>query len=465
MNTPLDCFTEATAHGVPVRVVAPDALDAWRRGATPRAAAWAAANGFDGRDVTLCMLPDEDGGLAEVLVAGDPARDVFALGDLAQRLPAGDYRLAGAGAATLDEPAALRALLGFALGAYRYTRYRADARGQVRFSLPGGDAAARVRAAAEAAYLARDLINTPAEDMMPQQLAEAAVALGTRFGAEVQVVEGDALLRDGFPAIHAVGRASSHAPCLIRLEHGRADAPRVALVGKGVCFDSGGLDLKPASGMRLMKKDMGGAAHALALAQMIMQAGLDVRLQVLVPAVENAVAGNAMRPGDVVRTRKGLSVEIDNTDAEGRVILADALALAGESGPELILDFATLTGAARVAVGTEIAAMFSNDDALAAGIAEAARDADDPVWRMPLHRPYRRLFESRVADIANSGGAPYAGAITAALFLEHFVPPDCAWAHFDIMAWNDRARPGHPEGGEAMGIRAVFQHLAARYAG
>ena len=459
MNTPLDCFTEAAADGVPVRVLAPDAVDAWRREAAPRAAAWAAATGFDGRNATVCLLPGDDGRLAEVLVAADPAADTFALGDLAQRLPAGDYRLA----AGLDEPTAARALLGFALGAYRFTRYRSDERGLVRFALPAGDAAARTRAAAEAAYLARDLINTPAEDMMPQQLAEAAVALGTRFGADVQVVEGDALLREGFPAIHAVGRASSHSPCLIRLDHGRADAPRVAVVGKGVCFDSGGLDLKPARGMRLMKKDMGGAAHALALAQMILHAGLDVRLQVLVPAVENAVSGNAMRPGDVVRTRKGLTVEIDNTDAEGRVILADALALAGESQPDVIVDFATLTGAARVAVGTEIAAMFSNDDALADGIAEAARAADDPVWRMPLHRPYRKLFESRVADIANSGGTPYAGAITAALFLERFVPEGCAWAHFDIMAWNDRARAGHPEGGEAMGVRAVFDHLARRF--
>jgi leucyl aminopeptidase len=461
MNTPLDCFTDATADGVAVHLLTPATFEAWHREAAPRDAAWAAATGFDARPGTLCLLPDAEGRLAGVLAAGDPSQDPFVLGELAQRLPPGDYRLAGA----LDEATASGALLGFALGAYRFTRYRAHDAGAVRFALPAGATGEHARSAAQATYLARDLINTPAEDMMPRDLADAAVALGTRFGAETQVTEGEALLRDGFPAIHAVGRASSHAPCLARLDWGRTDAPRVALVGKGVCFDSGGLDIKPARGMRLMKKDMGGAACALALGQLIMDAGLDVRLQVLVPAVENAVSGNAIRPGDVVRTRKGLTVEIDNTDAEGRVILADALALAGEGNPQLVVDYATLTGAARVAVGTEIAAMFSNDDAVAGGIAEASLRSADPVWRMPLHQPYGKLFESRVADVANSGATGYAGAITAALFLERFVPDACPWAHFDIMAWNDRARPGRPEGGEAMGVRAVFGYLRERFGG
>jgi leucyl aminopeptidase len=461
MNTPLDCFTDATAEAVPVRLLTPATFETWRREAPPRDAAWAEATGFDARPGTQCLLPDGDGRLAAVLASGDPQQDPFVLGELAQRLPPGDYRLAEA----LDDATASDALLGFALGAYRFTRYREGEARTVRFALPAGAAGERARAAAQATYLARDLINTPAEDMMPRDLADAAVALGTRFGAETRVTEGDALLREGFPAIHAVGRASGHAPCLVHLDWGRSDAPRIALVGKGVCFDSGGLDLKPARGMRLMKKDMGGAACTLALAQLIMDSGLDLRLQVLVPAVENAVSGNAMRPGDVVRTRKGLTVEIDNTDAEGRVILADALALAAEGDPELVVDYATLTGAARVAVGTEIAAMFSNDDAVAAGIAESARSSADPVWRMPLHRPYGKLFESQVADFANSGASGYAGAITAALFLERFVPEHCPWAHFDIMAWNDRARPGRPEGGEAMGVRAVFGYLRERFAG
>jgi leucyl aminopeptidase len=312
-------------------------------------------------------------------------------------------------------------------------------------------------------FRVRDLVNTPAEDMMPEHLAEAVRAMAHEFDARVREVVGDALLKRNFPAIHAVGRAASHAPRLIDLSWGATNHPRLTLVGKGVCFDSGGLDLKTTGGMRLMKKDMGGAAHAIGLAHMIMSAGLPVRLRLLVPAVENAVAGNAYRPGDVLASRKGLTIEIDNTDAEGRVILCDALAEAAGDSPELIIDFATLTGAARVALGTDLPAMFCNHDGVAKALAASALEVHDPLWRLPLHRPYRELIDSRIADIANSGTGPYGGAITAALFLQDFVPQSIPWVHFDLMAWNLRSRPGRPEGGEAMALRAVFDYLQNRY--
>jgi leucyl aminopeptidase len=300
---------------------------------------------------------------------------------------------------------------------------------------------------------------------MPEHLADTMIVLGKEFGARVEQVVGDALLEQNFPAIHAVGRASVHAPRLLDLRWGEEGNPRLTLVGKGVCFDSGGLDLKSANGMRLMKKDMGGAAHALGLARLIMSTGLPVRLRVLVAAVENAVAGNALRPGDVIRSRKGLTIEIDNTDAEGRLILCDALAEGAIEQPELLIDFATLTGAARVALGTEVPALFSNSDELAAGLLAAAEAQQDPLWRLPLYNPYREMLDSKIADIANAANAPYAGAITAALFLREFVPEETAWAHVDVMAWNTRSRPARPEGGEAMGIRAVSHYLRQRFGG
>jgi len=287
--------------------------------------------------------------------------------------------------------------------------------------------------------------------------------LATGHGAEIRVVTGQALLDEGYPAIHAVGRASTHRPRLIDLTWGDPGAPRLTLLGKGVCFDSGGLDIKPASGMRLMKKDMGGAAHAIGLADLVMSASLPVRLRLLVPAVENAIAGNAYRPGDVLATRKGLTVEVDNTDAEGRIVLSDALTEGAADTPDLMIDFATLTGAARIALGTELPAMFCNDEAVATGLAEAGRDVHDEVWRMPLHAPYRALIESKVADIANSASQPQGGAITAALFLQAFVPDAISWAHFDIMAWTTTAKPARPVGGEAMALRAVFEFLERRY--
>jgi leucyl aminopeptidase len=469
MYTAVECFTTNDGQAIDITPLCGTSLTAWLDCATPAQRAWSIAAGFEGRSGDLCLVPDKNGELQQVLIGGDPAKSPFLLGDLCLRLPAGRYRLSDA----IDAEQHADLLLGVALGAYRFTRYRdrtgdSDSKAApkaVQFVLAQDEAGARVRALAKATYLVRDLINTPAADMMPQDLAQTSSELASEFGATTSEFRGNELLEYGFPSIHAVGRASTQEPRLLQLQWGREDAPCIALVGKGVCFDSGGLDVKAASGMRWMKKDMGGAAHVLALARLIMETKLDVRLLMLIPAVENAIAGNAMRPGDVLQTRKGLTVEVDNTDAEGRLILSDALTLAGEHDPELIIDFATLTGAARVAVGTDIAAMFCNDDAMAAGIEAAALKSNDPVWRLPLHQPYRKLIESRIANIQNSGATPYGGAITAALFLEHFVAPTCSWAHFDIMAFNRSARPGFPEGGEAMGLRAVFAYLESRFRG
>jgi leucyl aminopeptidase len=322
-----------------------------------------------------------------------------------------------------------------------------------------------VRAAHGAARLARDLINTPASDMGPAELARAAKDLAQATGASYAEVVGVDLIREGYPAIYAVGRGAEdgRAPRLVDLRWGREDAPKVTLVGKGVCFDSGGLDIKSTANMKLMKKDMGGAAHALALASMIMALGLGVRLRVLIAAVENSVSATAMRPLDVVATRAGLSVEIGNTDAEGRVILADALALASEDHPDVLIDFATLTGAARVALGTEVPALFCNDEALAAQMLDASLRASDPLWRLPLWQPYKKQIKSKVADLKNDTDSSYGGAITAALFLEAFVGQGIPWAHVDLMAWNVSSQPGRPEGGEAMGLRAIFALLQSRF--
>ena len=350
--------------------------------------------------------------------------------------------------------------LGWGLGAYRFERYKPADRSAARLLIDPGDAG--VLDEVQAVALCRDLVNTPAGDLLPHDLEREARALADAGAMQIAVTTGEELLRRGLRVIHAVGRASASEPRLIDLRWGDPAHPRVTLVGKGVCFDSGGLDLKSAAGMRWMKKDMGGAAHVLGLAGLVVARRLPVALRVLVPAVENAVSSNAYRPGDVLHAYDGTTIEVDNTDAEGRLILCDALALAREEEPELIVDFATLTGAARVALGTELPAMFATHDELALGILDAGGRCDDPVWRMPLHAPYRNLLDSQVADIVNAPAAPQGGAITAALFLERFVG-DTPWVHFDIMAWNQRARPGHPVGGEAMGLRAVYGYLEERY--
>lgn len=413
---------------------------------------WAEAAGFDGAPDTFVTLPDAKGAIARVIAGVRSASDPWALACLPMKLPRGRYALAKGSLTIAPEHAAFA----WDLGGYEYARYRKAKRKPADLQVESSKRVAEALGMAQAVRLVRDLVNTPAEDMGPQELSDAAREQAELFGGEFDEWIGEDLLAQGFPAIHAVGRAARREPRLLEIRWGNAKHPRLAIVGKGVCFDSGGLDIKTGDGMRLMKKDMGGAAHAIALARLIMQRKIPVNLHMLVPAVENAIAGNAYRPGDVVPTRKGLHVEVGNTDAEGRVILADALAYAAESKPETIIDFATLTGAARVALGPELPALFCNDESLATRIAAASEALDDPLWRLPLWRNYRRLYSSDIADFSNSGKTAFAGAIVAALFLDHFVPDEIAWAHFDLYAWNDASRPGRPAGGEAQALRAVL---------
>jgi leucyl aminopeptidase len=448
------------AGAVPIAAIGKAGLAAWRERAAESERRWLAATGFAGEAGKLALVPGADGGLARVLVGlGDDERDPWALAGLPAALPEGTYRVESLPAAA--DPT--RLALGWALATYAFTRYGKKPKQAARLVWPEGADRFQVERLARAICLARDLANTPAEDMGPEQLAAAAVGVADAAGAGCRTIVGDALLAENYPTIHAVGRAAARAPRLVDITWGDAGAPKVPLVGKGVCFDTGGLDLKPASGMRMMKKDMAGAAIVLALGQAIMDARLPVRLRLLLPLVENAVSGNAIRPLDIVKTRKGLTVEIGNTDAEGRLILCDALAEASTEGPELLVDIATLTGAARTALGPELPALFCNDDAFAAGLLASGTAEDDPLWRMPLWPPYRKMIDSKVADLNNVSESPHAGAITAALYLQEFVDPDISWAHLDVMAWNTRARPGRPEGAEAQALRALYAHIAARF--
>jgi leucyl aminopeptidase len=437
--------------------VTAESYRAWKERQPETRQAWLETQNFDGAPGSVCALPDETGAFSAFVAGIDAETPLWSYAGLPSRLPDGGYRV-------YPEPGAKEAealALGWLIGSYRFRRYKTkDGPAFPRLVKPKNSSALLPESLAEAVHLVRDLINTPANDMGPAELAAAARRLGRRFNARVTVTSGKALLSRNYPLIHAVGRASRQEPRLIDLRWGNR-GPNITLVGKGVCFDSGGLDLKPAAGMRLMKKDMGGGAHVLGLAQAIMATKLPVRLRVLVPAVENAVSGDAFRPLDVLPSRKGLTIEIGNTDAEGRLILADALAEACRAKPDLVLDFATLTGAARVALGTELPALFANDDDLAKKLLAAADDVSDPLWRLPLHRPYRSLLESGVADLNNISSGSFGGAITAALFLEHFVEPDIPWAHIDLMAWNLSSRPGRPEGGEAMGLRAAYALIRA----
>ncbi|MEO6798918.1 MAG: leucyl aminopeptidase family protein [Rhodanobacter sp.] len=434
-------------------------LAASRRRLTAAQRRWLGASDFKATPGSFALLPDSAGKLVRVLVGVSADDALDALADLPGSLPEGNYQLASEG--VLRDRAL--AALGWALGAYQFTRYRRAKRAPATLMMEA-DELARIAPLVEATYQVRDLVNTPTEDMGPEQLGAAIKALGKTHKARVRDWVGDELLKANFPTIHAVGRASHREPRLVELTWGNSDDPKLVIVGKGVCFDTGGLNLKGGDGMRWMKKDMGGAAHAIALAGLVMQAKLPVRLTLLVPAVENAVAGNAMRPGEVITTRAGLTVEVDNTDAEGRLILCDALAYAAEQQPGLIIDFATLTGAARVALGPDLPALFASDDALAAAVLEAGNDVADPLWRLPLWRPYRRMLDSYLADFANAGPSRHAGAITAALYLQRFVPDGMPWLHLDTYAWNDADRPGRPRGGEAMGLRALFAMLQARHA-
>jgi leucyl aminopeptidase len=422
------------------------------------ATSWVRECDFRAEPGRCCLVPDPRGRLRAVLIGVSRADDIHALSGLPYFLPAGTYRLDAAGL-QLDSASAA---LGWGMGAYRFARYRKPSRAPARLAVDAETLKA-VEAPLAGIWRVRDLVNTPTEDLGPAALSGEVMALAQVHGADFQEWAGPQLLAANFPTIHAVGRASPNEPRLAALRWGEAVHPHLVLVGKGVCFDTGGLNIKTSDGMRWMKKDMGGAAHAIALADMIMRARLPVRLTLLIPAVENAVAGNAYRPGEVIRTRAGLTVEVDNTDAEGRLVLCDALAYAVEQKPDTIIDFATLTGAARVALGPELPAIFSNRDELAAGAMAAARTEQDPLWQLPLWQPYLSMLDSRIADLANGGVSRQGGAITAALFLQQFVPHATPWLHLDVYAWNDSDRPGRPQGGEAQGLRAIFSALKTRY--
>ncbi|MGH1569930.1 leucyl aminopeptidase family protein [Methylobacterium sp. P31] len=445
-------------QAVPVSLVTTKSWAEAEAALEPAQRSFAKAIGFTPKAGSLALLPGSDGGLARVLFGlGEPeaaAYDRLLVGKLPGLLPEGTFRLENA-----PEPA--EAALAWLMGSYRFGRYRSGGT-KARLAAPAVIDAAEVERIAAAVAMGRDLVNTPANDLGPAEIEAAARTLAERHGAAVRVTQGEDLSKE-FPLIHAVGAGSPRAPRLIDLTWGPVDAPRVTLVGKGVAFDTGGLDIKPSAAMLLMKKDMGGAAAALAAADMVMGAGLRLRLRVLIPAVENAVSGNAFRPGDVLSSRAGLSVEIGNTDAEGRLILADALALADAETPELILNFSTLTGAARVALGPDLPAFFTEDEALAGAVAEAGQLAIDPVWRMPLHAPYASLLDSKVADLNNVSGGPFAGAITAALFLRRFAPKTKAHGHFDLYGWNPSTKPGRPEGGEVQTARLTYALLKGRY--
>ena len=456
MTEPLP-FTDAAETAVPIHLAGAADLDDLGAAHGERVARWAAASGFEGKAHSFCLAPDDDGGLAMVLSGHDPAAPaLWSIAHLPHALPDGVYRLAG------SDDAAARAL-GWALGAYRYDLFKSKTEAPSTLVWPAEVNRAEVTATAQAICLARDLINTPAQDLTPSALQEAAESVAFAHGAQVTTIVGDDLLAQNYPAVHAVGRAATDAPRLIDLTWGDADAPKLTLVGKGVCFDSGGLDIKSASGMKLMKKDMGGAATVLGLASLVMATNLPVRLRVLIPAVENAIAGNALHPLDVIRARNGKTIEIGHTDAEGRVILADALAEASSEEPELLLDFATLTGAARVALGTDLPALFCNNDRLAAELLNAGDAVSDPLWQLPLWDGYRPLIDGDTADITNSADSPFGGAITAALFLKEFVGGDVAWAHVDTFGWTAKAKPGRPQGGEALGLRAAYEVIRKRF--
>jgi leucyl aminopeptidase len=453
--------TAAAASAIPITFATKTTWPEISATLPPPAKAFAAANGFAAKPGAWLALPAEDGAIAQVIfgLEDDSAtfRDLFRPGQLPSLLPPGTYRFANA-------PHDTRlAVLAFALGSYRFGRYRKNDEPKVKLVPPDGVDIADISRMAEAAALARDLINTPSNDMGPEELAAAARDLATRFSADFKCIVGDDLVQQNFPLIHAVGMASTRAPRLIDFSWGDPSHPKVTLVGKGVCFDTGGLDLKPSSGMLIMKKDMGGAANVLALALMVMDARLKVRLRVLIPAVENAVAGNAFRPLDIFKSRKGPTVEIGNTDAEGRLVLADALAYADEEKPDLLVDLGTLTGAARVALGPDLPPYYTNDETLALDVARCAKEQNDPLWRLPLWAPYDAWLDSKVANINNAPSGAFAGSITCALFLQRFVEAAKSWLHVDIYGWTPSAKPARPEGGECQAARAIYQLLSQRH--
>ena len=417
---------------------------------------WLSNTGFEACPEEFCLVPDRDGSLTSVVCAVKNSADFWQYGAFAAKLPVGNYVIASGVATDL----LFQVSLAWTLSCYKFSCYKKDSIAKIpQLKLADAVDQKSLQSFADSIYMVRDMINMPANGLGPEEMAQEVAKVANLYDAEFSQIVGDDLVSQNYPAIHAVGRASNRAPRLLEMVWGKQHAFKLAIVGKGVCFDSGGLDIKPAAGMRDMKKDMGGAAHALGLARMIMAHNLPVAVHLYIPAVDNVISGNAYMPGDIINTRAGISVEIDNTDAEGRLVLADALAKAAVAKPDLIIDFATLTGAARVALGPDLPAMFANDDAIAMAVSNAANKTNDPVWQMPLVEAYNKLLESKVADISNCANTGYGGTITAALFLQNFVT-DCNWLHFDIMAANTRALPGRPEGGEAMSLRALFNYIS-----
>jgi leucyl aminopeptidase len=445
------------SNGTPLHIVAEDSLSSWLEQQPKFTQAWLDSSGFEGTG--LCLIPGTNGALEQAIYTCKSPNELFACAELANLLPKQAFQLIA------DKNLQKNIAIAFGLAQYKFDLYKKSTAPQASLLIDQQGIVDEANQFIQAIFLVRDMINTPASDMMPEHMSALVKSVASEFNASFSEIVGDDLLTQNYPTIHAVGRASIHTPRLLDLRWGQKQHPKVTLVGKGVCFDSGGLDLKPSAAMRNMKKDMGGAAHVMGLARLIMSHNLPIQLRVIIPSVENAVSSNAFRPGDVLTTRKGLTVEVDNTDAEGRLVLCDALSEACNDQPELILDFATLTGACRVALGTELPGFFSTDAKVATDLMSAGTATEDPVWQLPLHQPYRALLKSNIADLSNCASTPFGGAITAALYLNEFIENDIPWVHFDVMAWNNRVLPGRPVGGEAMGIRAAFEMLRVKYKG
>jgi len=450
-------YTDQDSSSIPVHIVLKPEFNNWKKKQAESIQEWIAASNFKAKKNSMLTIPNAQGGMQSVLVIAEPEKLIWCLGQCAKQLPAGKYHLAS------GHNENEQIFIGWGLGAYTFDKYKKMKQPLCQLYLEEGLEQNKLFSILQAITVVRDMVNMPASDMMPQHISNECNEIAEQFDSSISEIVGEELIAKNYPVIHAVGRASVHEPRIIEFQWGDTKHPRVSLIGKGVSFDSGGLDIKSAQGMRMMKKDMGGAAHVLGLAYAIMKLKLPVQLQVLIPAVENAISSNAFRPGDIITSRCGKTIEIDNTDAEGRLILCDAITKACEDKPDLIIDFATLTGAARISLGTEVPAFFSNDNLLAKDLMEASEAVDDPVWRLPLHDEYRYMLNSTIADICNSASSGYGGAITAALYLKEFVALDAKWLHFDVMAYNTRSRAGRPKGGEAMGLRAVIEFLQKRF--
>jgi len=460
----LNCFSENIQNItklIPIKPIIQNGFTKWLEQQSEFVKNLVKMNGFSAQSASICLISNKNGELDQVLLGMNDQDDFWAFGVLPLSLPCEDvYNI---DTAEFSQGQLEKASIAWGLGSYCFVKYKKDINENPKLFISKICNKNHIVNIVSSVCLVRDLINTPAEDMNPVILAQAASNIAKKYDAKFKQIVGDDLLQNNFPGVHVVGRASIHSPRLIEFQWGDVNHPKITLVGKGICFDSGGLDLKPASGMELMKKDMGGAAHALGLAQMIMTAKLPINLRVIIPIAENLVSGSSYKPGDVVKMRNGITVEITNTDAEGRVILADVLTYACEDKPDLLIDFATLTGAARIALGTELQAMFTNDCKIGEQIFNSCYEVDDQVWHLPLYAQYKELLDSKIADMKNCAASSYGGAITAALFLQEFVAKEIKWIHFDIMGANIKTKPGRPEGGEAMSIRGLFSYLHEKY--